>query len=527
MKKFILSMLVWIFCISFSNAQQFISISPDFSTSNQTISTIVTGSNFYFTIGSSPSTWGDFYMIQNTQQIFPTNVSVIDDDHLDVTWYIPSGVPSGNYVVQWNLDMLNFYYYDVPGGFNINCVPPPAVISNPVYNYLCAGSNIILTANTGTGYLYQWYKNDVLISGATNSTYSATTAGNYHVRVSNAQGCPRYSAKVAVYQINPPVSTIISPATNTAICPGSSITLTANSGANLTYQWFKNGNAINTATSISYTTADTGSYSVRVTNYYGCTNLSSTRIISAAPVPASYVTALGPLTFCNGSSVTLKTSSGSGYTYQWYKYGNPIAGAVNQTLVATTSGTYKVQVTNSNGCTKKSGTKTVNVLPLPNAVITPVGSTTICAGDSVRLNANTGSGYTYYWKKYGNIINGAASSYYYAKNAGPYKVVVTGSNGCSKVSAAVNVSVITCREFLPGSEQPVSIYPNPAYNELNVIGSEIYKVEISTIEGKTVYTSLEKGTQNIDISQLQAGLYFVIIYSGNEIVTKRLEKLNY
>ena len=49
---------------------------------------------------------------------------------------------------------------------------------------------------------------------------------------------------------------------------------------------------------------------------------------------------------------------------------------------------------------------TVNSAPL--ATITPSGPLTFPQGGNVILNATTGTGYTYQWKKDGVIINGAS-----------------------------------------------------------------------------------------------------------------------
>lgn len=49
----------------------------------------------------------------------------------------------------------------------------------------CSGSNVQLTANTGTGYVYQWLLNNNPISGATGTSYLASSAGNYSVVISN------------------------------------------------------------------------------------------------------------------------------------------------------------------------------------------------------------------------------------------------------------------------------------------------------------------------------------------------------
>lgn len=41
----------------------------------------------------------------------------------------------------------------------------------------CSGKSVLLTANTGAGYIYQWKKGNVNVAGATLSNYTATTSG--------------------------------------------------------------------------------------------------------------------------------------------------------------------------------------------------------------------------------------------------------------------------------------------------------------------------------------------------------------
>ena len=48
---------------------------------------------------------------------------------------------------------------------------------------ICPGSNVLLTANTGTGCSYQWYLNNTIISGATSLSYTATTGGDYVLKM--------------------------------------------------------------------------------------------------------------------------------------------------------------------------------------------------------------------------------------------------------------------------------------------------------------------------------------------------------
>jgi hypothetical protein len=78
---------------------------------------------------------------------------------------------------------------------------------------------------------------------------------------------------------------------------------------------------------------------------------------------------------------------------------------------------------------------------LPSATITSGGATTVCQGDSVVLNANTGNGLTYQWKNNGTNITGATTASYTATSAGSYTVVVTNSNNCSATSTATTITI--------------------------------------------------------------------------------------
>ena len=59
---------------------------------------------------------------------------------------------------------------------------------------MCPGDIVSLTANSGTGYTYLWFKNNALISGAIQQTYALTAPASYGVRVTNSMGCSTNSA---------------------------------------------------------------------------------------------------------------------------------------------------------------------------------------------------------------------------------------------------------------------------------------------------------------------------------------------
>jgi len=74
------------------------------------------------------------------------------------------------------------------GTTTIPIVNPIAII-NAAALTVCPGDSVALTANSGTGYTYKWFKNYALVSGSTQQTYYATSPTTYGVRVTNSMGC--------------------------------------------------------------------------------------------------------------------------------------------------------------------------------------------------------------------------------------------------------------------------------------------------------------------------------------------------
>ncbi len=85
--------------------------------------------------------------------------------------------------------------------YTVSCTNPPATITPQGNTTFCQGGFVTLNANTGTGFTYQWYVNGSLLSGFTNSSYTATQSGNYTVVVSSG-ACSTTSTATAV-TVNP------------------------------------------------------------------------------------------------------------------------------------------------------------------------------------------------------------------------------------------------------------------------------------------------------------------------------------
>ena len=323
---------------------------------------------------------------------------------------------------------------------------PSAVITPAGPTTFCEGGSVLLNANTGTGFTYQWKLNGTNILGplGTAASYTASMAGSYTVVVSSP--CSTTSSATIV-TVNPlPTAPSITPSGPTTFCAGDNVDLIANAATGLNYQWKLGGVNIPgaTATATSYTASASGDYTVEVINPSTlCSATSSATTITVNALPSAVITPAGPTTFCFLGSVVLNANIGTGLNYQWKLNGAPLSGATASSYTANESGSYTVEVTNAGPplCSATSIATTVTVNPLPSAAIIAAGPTTFCFGGNVILNANTGTGLSYQWKLNGNNIIGATAASYTANASGIYTVVVTNSNLCSATSNQIPITV--------------------------------------------------------------------------------------
>lgn len=311
--------------------------------------------------------------------------------------------------------------------------PVPGAIITPIGDTtFCPGGFVALTANTGSGLTYQWFDGSGAIGGALASSLIVTTAESYRVRVTNGFGCMSTSLPMLITVGSPGATVTVSGGGPAVTCNGTPITLDANTGTGLSYQWLQDGAAIPGAVGSSYSASVSGDYSVIVSNGAGCSGTSAGLTVVVNPTPSATLTLSGALTFCQNDSVVFHAPVDPTYSYQWYATSvGAIPGATGSNYKATASDNYWLVITNAYGCTATSVTSIVVVNPLPNVAIVPSGSTVFCTGGSVVLNATTG-GYNYQWYKGGVAISGATNASYLASLSGGYRVQVTdATTGCS------------------------------------------------------------------------------------------------
>jgi|GEM_PF-1304495 len=289
--------------------------------------------------------------------------------------------------------------------------PHPVITANGPTEF-CAGGTVLLSAPFG-------YASYLWSNGARTRDVIVSSSGSYTVSVTDANGCTGTSPGVAVTVYERP-NPIVTPGGPTSFCEGGSVTLSAPEGY-ISYAW-SNGEWSRTITATT-----SGTYYVVVTDANGCVGTSAGTAVTVFPLPEPLITANGPTTFCEGGSVVLSAPSG----YADYAWTN---GATTREITVSESGSYRVTVTDVNGCTGISPTTTVTVRANPAPVITAGGPTEFCEGGSVVLSAP--SGYAgYQW------TNGATTREIIVTATGNYSVTVTDLNGCAGTSPATAVTV--------------------------------------------------------------------------------------
>ncbi|GAB2529479.1 S8 family serine peptidase [Spirosoma aerophilum] len=145
-------------------------------------------------------------------------------------------------------------------------------------------------------------------------------------------------------------------------------------------------------------------------------------------------------TICNGTPFILQSSNKStSLRYQWLRDGVTIANASTSAHSITNTGSYLVQITDSNGCVSTSQPVYVTV-KTSAAPLTPSSDQWLCSTQStVALQTATNSvDATIAWLRDGEILSQEQSATLQVNQPGHYQVRIT-QNGCEALSTEINV----------------------------------------------------------------------------------------
>ncbi len=262
---------------------------------------------------------------------------------VDITYDLAMKVASG--------DTL---YATVKKSFYINREPVLKITKQPedLEKNDGEGATFYVEAS-GAAYLnYKWYKDGKLIQETKDAWYrdklyienvSKDDAGEYYVVVTDRNYGTLTKEEVSetvTLTVNVTPLEITTQPTDVEANEGKNIyfAVWAKGTGTLTYQWYKDGEAIDGATSRTYSkqnvsVSDAGKYYVVVTDKYGTVKSEeATAVINA--IPLKITTQPAGVTIDEGGKATLEVqATGNGtLTYQWYKDEKPIDGATNAIL---------------------------------------------------------------------------------------------------------------------------------------------------------------------------------------------------
>ncbi|MBP7497171.1 MAG: T9SS type A sorting domain-containing protein [Bacteroidales bacterium] len=363
-------------------------------------------------------------------------------------------------------EMIEFNVTVVNGNIS-EAGDPPVIIDNPANAGDCEEGQAQFTVNAENATTYKWQES---IDGATWNDLTETPP--YSGVATNALTINPLANSMNGYQYqcivgNENDEVISTPATLTVnafpvaeITPAGPINLAFGENVDLTatiseanFEWYKDDVKIDGAVGQIFNVTEAGNYYVMVTTN-GCTkksNIVEVKFLNEFTIDVK----ANPDVICAGESseLTVTPVGGSGnYTYKWDTENTEAVITVQPTVTTT----YYVTV--NDGEVNVEGSVVVTVNPIPEAVITDEGNTTVCAGQKVTLFGKPAEGNIYQWYKDANEIIGANTENYEATETGEYTLKVT-NNGCSSVSNAINVTVNPAPEAIITPAGPIDLMP--------------------------------------------------------------------
>jgi gliding motility-associated-like protein len=319
-----------------------------------------------------------------------------------------SNVPAGTYkVTVSNASGCSTQAEAVVG--NIKNIAANITSANTNFNS-STGSATVTTVTGGTApYTYKWS------NGQTTQTATGLAEGTYSVTITDAEGCQIVLTGISV-KSNPSISILL--AKTDASCNGvanGSATATPTGTSPFTYKW-SNG-----ATTKDLTNLQNGTYVLTLTDAAGLTTTSQVTINNSRTLSLVTGTTNTDCSTNTGTGFVTTVVDGVGpYTYKWSN------DATTQTAGNLGAGTYKVTVTDAQGCSVVGSNINVNS-NAPNITSTITVTDENCTNKNGKIAFNTTGGtapYTYKWSGGTNTDNLAA---------GDYTFTITDANKCTAI----------------------------------------------------------------------------------------------
>jgi gliding motility-associated-like protein len=400
---------------------------------------------------------------------------------------------------------------------SVNFHPQNSSTISPGNNVIIPqGTTAILTANSGTGYLWS--------TGETSQAITVSAAATYTVTVTDTNGCSSLPATSQVSFLS--ASNMIISSGPTTFCEGDSVVL--NSVFSNDNQWFRNGTFIPGATQQTYVAKQSGYYQVRYTPPSSSPVMSDSVVVTVHIVPNNVVST--PDSACRNMSAVLSVAPQAGVTYNWYATpagGSSMATGLNFiTPPLTQTTTYYVQLSNTYGCVRSNRFPVEAVLyPQTGSDIFYSDPSQVANGIEITFFTDLISGYTYYWN-FGDphtsnntaIVHQPTHIY---TQPGYYQVTlfVTNQFGCSDTIEKTVLVTLADHIFIPTGFTPNNDGNNDVFR---VRGNNIvnYSMSIFNHWGEKIWFSQQEthgwtGESNGRIAPVGTYAYYIEVNYSN------------
>ncbi|HRH62304.1 MAG TPA: T9SS type A sorting domain-containing protein [Bacteroidia bacterium] len=357
----------------------------------------------------------------------------------DTYSYYPDGkLRSDSYVNYYSNNGGSIYYDYDPYGFlqsrSVGHISPGDISVDYdcfYYHYAIAGPDVIcgndtITLTAPDAEFYLWNTGDTTQSIQISTCYNC----KFQCTITLFDG---RTYETSPKKINKTVSPVFSThgTVNYPQCKDNDLNLSLNPTIYTNYFWYRRDSLnqlINVYNGSSYYKASAsqfleGDYFAVASNACGVDTSTVFHVTLITPQPA-HITALGPLKFCRGGSVSLLSNPAKAY-----KWSNNLT---TQQISATYSDTYTLRTTDQNGCFSEDHiVVTASYSPVV-PIITQVNNYLIPQDYSPK----------YQWYLNGNKISGATQRIYYPSQSGSYNLeFIAPDSSCSKMSASFSYVV--------------------------------------------------------------------------------------
>ncbi len=382
---------------------------------------------------------------------------------------------------------------------------------------VCLGDTILFTHNSFGGtapYTAGWEINAVPTAGDS-LMYVTTTAGNIAITFAVVDGALASDDSVFTIKVNALPTTGVT-FDNTTICALDTANFASTASGvsvmlNYNYLLSPSGVLSDSLNGNGYVVPDTdGTFTLTqmVTDSLGCMASEDFMLTSNVLDDATF----GALTnICSGDTIQLSNTNTTGV---WSGSIVTDLGSGNG-FAQGAAGMHDVTYTTSGSC-PDSHTESVEIYATPTASYTFSGSITIDF-----TNTSTG-GTTCLWDLGDGTTSTQCDPTHTYPSDGDYTVCLTttSTDGCTdSVCQTVSIQGVGVSE---NNITNFSMYPNPSNGKVTLNTQSVSQVQLISIVGELVWTKTINGAQEIDLSQLSKGSYFVKVSAKGSTETKKL-----